>query len=40
MVFPQSGDYWFPDGLATVEIDRDTDSGSYWEPNVWMYHAV
>jgi hypothetical protein len=40
MAFPQSGDYWFPRGLATVEIDRDADSGSYWEPNVWMHHTV
>ncbi len=40
MAFPQSGDYWFPGGLATVEIDRDADSGNYWEPNVWMHHAV
>ena len=40
MAFPQNGDYWFPGGLTTVEIDRDADSGSYWEPNVWMHHAV
>jgi hypothetical protein len=40
MAFPQSGDYWFPRGLATLEIDRDADSGRYWEPNVWMHHAV
>jgi hypothetical protein len=40
MVFPQSGDYWFPRGLAKLEIDRDADSGRYWEPNVWMHHAV
>ncbi len=40
MAFPQSGDYWFPRGLATVTIDREHDRGSYWEPNVWMRHAV
>ena len=40
MVFPQSGAYWFPGGLATVAIDRDADIGSYWEPNVWMHHTV
>jgi hypothetical protein len=39
MGFPQSGDYWFPGGLATVRIDRDRGTGSYWEPNVWMHHA-
>jgi hypothetical protein len=40
MAFPHSGEYWFPGGLTTVEIDRDADSGRYWEPNVWMHHAV
>jgi hypothetical protein len=38
--FPESGDYWFPRGLATVRIDRGNDSGGYWEPNVWMHHAL
>jgi hypothetical protein len=40
MAFPKSGEYWFPRGLATVKINRDVDSGSYWEPNVWMHHGV
>jgi hypothetical protein len=40
MTFPESGDYWFPGGLATVRIDRELDQGTYWEPNVWMRHAV
>jgi hypothetical protein len=40
IAFPESGDYWFPHGLATVTIDRDTDAGIYWEPNVWMRHSV
>ena len=40
MVFPQSGEYWFPGGLATVAIDRDHDLGTYWEPNVWMRHLA
>jgi hypothetical protein len=40
MAFPESGDYWFPGGLATVTIDRNADSGRYWEPNVWMQHEV
>lgn len=38
MAFPESGDYVFPEGLATVRIDREADLGSYWEPNVWMVH--
>jgi hypothetical protein len=40
MTFPESGDYWFPGGLATVSIDRDTDEGGYWEPNVWTRHTA
>jgi hypothetical protein len=38
--FPESGDYWFPGGLATVTIDTGLDRGSYWEPNIWMLHAL
>jgi hypothetical protein len=38
MPFPESGDYVFPEGLATVRIDREADLGDYWEPNVWMVH--
>jgi hypothetical protein len=40
MAFPASGEYWFPGGLATLEVDRDLDRGRYWEPNVWMRHGV
>lgn len=40
MAFPESGEYVFPGGLATVEIDREADQGRYWEPNVWMRHDV
>jgi hypothetical protein len=40
MTFPDSGEYWFPGGLATMKIDRESDRGSYWEPNVWMEHAL
>jgi hypothetical protein len=38
MAFPDSGEYVFPQGLATVHIDRGADRGTYWEPNVWMVH--
>jgi GNAT superfamily N-acetyltransferase len=38
--FPETGEYVFPEGLATVHIDRDADRGAYWEPNVWMRHPV
>lgn len=30
--FPESGDYVFPEGLATVQIDTEADQGSYWDP--------
>lgn len=40
MRFPETGDYVFPAGLATVHIDRERDSGEYWEPNVWITHQV
>ena len=38
LAFPESGDYVYPHGLSTVHIDRTTDRGSYWEPNVWLIH--
>jgi hypothetical protein len=40
MAFPESGEYVFPGGLALLELDRDSDEGRYWEPNVWMHHQV
>lgn len=40
MAFPESGEYVFPQGLAPLMIDRESDRGSYWEPNVWMLHRV
>jgi hypothetical protein len=38
MAFPETGDYVFPAGLATVHIDHDADVGEYWEPNIWIVH--
>ncbi len=38
MAFPETGDYVFPEGLATVRIDRESDRGDYGEPNVWVIH--
>lgn len=40
MVFPDSGTYVFPSGLAPLAIDREEDRGSYWEPNVWLIHDL
>jgi hypothetical protein len=39
-VFPEAGTYVFPDGLATVRIDREADHDLYYEPNVWLIHDV
>jgi hypothetical protein len=38
--FPRTGEYVFPRGLALLDVDRDVDLGTYWEPNVWVVHAV
>jgi hypothetical protein len=38
--FPDDGTYVFPAGLAPVDIDHGRDLGSYWEPNVWIVHAI
>jgi GNAT superfamily N-acetyltransferase len=40
MRFPETGDYVFPAGLATVHIDRDAGTGEYWEPNIWLVHPL
>jgi hypothetical protein len=40
MAFPETGEYVFPGGLATLAVDREHDVGRYWEPNVWMRHDV
>ncbi len=37
---PDDGEYVFPHGLAPVLVDRGADLGTYWEPNVWIVHAV
>jgi hypothetical protein len=38
LAFPESGEYVFPEGLATLKVDKDADRAAYWEPNVWMIH--
>jgi len=38
MPFPEEGEYTFPQGLATLRVEGGV--GRYWEPNVWMQHAV
>ena len=40
MQFPETADYVFPAGLATVHIDREAGTGEYWEPNIWIIHQT
>lgn len=40
MAFPESGEYVIPEGLQPLSIDREVDAGLYYEPNVWMVHAL
>jgi hypothetical protein len=40
MPFPESGRFVFPQGLAPLEVDREADRGTYFEPNVWARHRV
>ena len=38
MAFPETGSYVVPAALDLVEIDREQDSGTYAETNLWMRH--
>jgi GNAT superfamily N-acetyltransferase len=38
--FPGSGSYVVPFAAAPVTIDREADEGVYFDPNVWVVHAV
>ncbi|MEV4467804.1 hypothetical protein AB0J51_29785, partial [Micromonospora echinofusca] len=38
LVFPDSGDYVIPDGLAPLRVDRELDQGTHTEPNLWFRH--
>ncbi len=40
MIFPESGEYVVPAALQPVQIDVDSDTGIYREPNVWMQHPI
>ena len=39
-IFPASGAYVVPGGLAPVHIDLERDLGRYAEPNVWVEHRL
>ena len=38
--FPRDGDFIFPEALAPLHVDHARDLGVYYEPNVWIVHAV
>jgi GNAT superfamily N-acetyltransferase len=40
MSFPESGAYVVPGALQPVSIDRERNTGSYEDPNVWMRHSA
>jgi GNAT superfamily N-acetyltransferase len=39
LALPSSGTYVIPDGLTTLEVDREADQCVYREPNIWLRHA-
>jgi hypothetical protein len=40
MPFPESGSYVVDGALAPVQIDRESDAGTYHEPDVWVIHDL
>ena len=40
MAFPESGPYVVPFAIDTVVIDRESDVGTYHDPNVWIVHVL
>jgi len=38
LALPCSGDYVIPQGLNVLHVDRDSDLGTYIEPNIWVQH--
>jgi len=40
MRFPQSGKYYIPGVLNPINMNLETDTGIYVEPNVWMVHDL
>jgi hypothetical protein len=40
MRFPETGTYVVPGALQPIQIDIESDSGIYVEPNVWMHHSI
>jgi hypothetical protein len=40
MVFPESGQYIIEGACQPVRIERESDLGEYYDPNVWMKHTL
>jgi hypothetical protein len=40
MDIPASGSYIISDGLVPLEVDKETNTGVYIEPNVWLKHHL
>ncbi|HET9496117.1 MAG TPA: GNAT family N-acetyltransferase [Chloroflexia bacterium] len=40
LYMPVSGEYVAAGALQPISIDRETDRGVYYDPNVWMRHAL
>lgn len=40
MRFPETDNYVIPGGLVPLKIDYANDTGTYVEPNVWLYHEL
>jgi GNAT superfamily N-acetyltransferase len=38
--FPESGPYWFPGGLAPLQVNLERGEAVYVEPNLWMRHQL
>jgi len=39
-VFPDSGDYIVNNALIPINVDKNNDTGTYIEPNVWIIHEL
>ena len=40
MAFPESGEYVVPFATRTVTIDLASDTGTYFDENVWVIHDL
>jgi len=40
MAFPDTGDYVLPVAAAPIHVDRETNEGVYYDPNIWIVHTT